>query len=200
MFEDTNYYSVYGNLKFDSYSDPHFPKDGFYFNGVFHLYLDSTGENNDFEEFSIGKADIGYAFSISDKLALKSETSGGFSLGGNNITSLNFALGGYGNNFVNNLYSFYGYDYVDIAGNSFVKATFTLDYEIFKKHHILLASNFANIEDGLFESGQFFSSPDYTGYALGYSLETFLGPLEGKYSYSPETGESYWFFNLGFWF
>ena len=200
VFEDTNYYSVYGNLKFDSYSDPHFPKDGFYFNGVFHLYLDSTGENNDFEEFSIGKADIGYAFSISDKLALKSETSGGFSLGGNNITSLNFALGGYGNNFVNNLYSFYGYDYVDIAGNSFVKATFTLDYEIFKKHHILLASNFANIEDGLFESGQFFSSPDYTGYALGYSLETFLGPLEGKYSYSPETGESYWFFNLGFWF
>jgi NTE family protein len=75
-----------------------------------------------------------------------------------------------------------------------------LDYEIFKKHHVLLAANYANIEDGLFETGDFLSSPDFSGYAIGYSLETFLGPLEAKYSYSPETGNSHWFFNLGFWF
>lgn len=200
VFENTNYYSVFGNLVFDSYSDTRFPKDGFYFNGYFHLYLDATGENNNFEEFSIAKADIGYAFSFTDNLALKTEASGGFSLGENSATALNFALGGYGNNFVNNLYSFYGYDYVDISGNSFVKATFTLDYEIIKKHHILLAANYANVEEGLFETGNWFSSPDYSGYALGYSLETFLGPLEGKYTYSPDTGNGYWFFNLGFWF
>ena len=200
VFENTNYLSVFGNLKFDSYSDSHFPKNGFYFSGDFHWYLNASGENSDFEKFSIAKADIGYAFSFNDKVTLKTETSGGFSIGGNNTTSLNFALGGYGNNFVNNIYSFYGYDYVDIAGNSFVKATFTLDYEFYKKHHILLAANYGNIEDEIFESGEWISTPDYSGYALGYSLETFLGPLEGKYTYSPETGESYWFFNLGFWF
>src|SRR5690606_24164934 len=106
-----------------------------------------------FSQFSIAKADIGYAFSFTDKLALNILAQGGFKVGDNSTTSLDFALGGYGNNFINNFSSFYGYDYLSITGNSFVKSTFTLDYEIFKKHHITLAANFANIEDNLFESG-----------------------------------------------
>lgn len=199
-FENTDYFSVFGNLIFDDYDNSLFPKNGFYFNGDFHLYLNASDFNADFEQFSIAKADIGYAFSFSDQLALKSETSGGFKIGNNSTTTLGFGLGGYGRNFINNFQSFYGYDYLALSGDSFVKATFTLDYEIFKKHHILLAANYANIGDGLFETGNFFTTPDYSGYALGYSLETFLGPLEGKYTYSPETGNGYWFFNLGFWF
>lgn len=200
IFENTDYYSVYGNLKFDDYDNSYFPKNGFYFNGDFHLYLNASGFNKNFEEFSIAKADLGYAFSFSDKLALKTEASGGFKIGDKSTNTLGFAIGGYGANFINSFYSFYGYDYLALTGDSFVKTTLTLDYEIFKKHHILLAGNFANIDDGLFESGQFFSSPNYNGYAIGYSLETFLGPLEGKYSYSPDTGRGYWFFNLGYWF
>ncbi|WP_439151007.1 patatin-like phospholipase family protein [Winogradskyella sp.] len=199
-FENTDYFGLFGNLIFDDYDNSYFPKNGFYFNGDFHLYLNASGFNRDFEEFSIAKADIGYAFSFSNKLALKSEANGGFKIGDNSTTSLGFALGGYANNFINNFYSFYGYDFIALSGDSFMKATFTLDYELFKKHHILIAANYANIEDGIFESGEWLTAPDYSGYALGYSLETFLGPLEGKYNYSPETGESYWFFNLGFWF
>lgn len=200
IFENTGYFGLFGNLKFDSYSDSFFPKNGFYFNGDFHLYLNASNFNSDFEEFSIAKADIGYAFSFSDRVTLKTETSGGFKVGDNSTTALGFALGGYGNNLINNFYSFYGYDYFELSGDSFVKATFTLDYEIIKKHHILLAANYANIEDGIFETGEWLTSPDQSGYAIGYSLETFLGPLEGKYTYSPDTGNSYWFLNLGFWF
>ncbi|WP_299120632.1 patatin-like phospholipase family protein [uncultured Winogradskyella sp.] len=200
IFEKTDYFGVFGNLIFDDYDNVHFPKNGFYFNGDFHLYLDASNFNSDFKEFSIAKADIGYAFSFSDNLAFKTETSGGFKIGDDSTTTLGFGLGGYGNNFINNFQSFYGYDYLALFGDSFVKATFTLDYEIFKKHHIIIAANYANIEDGIFESGEWLSSPDYSGYAIGYSLETFLGPLEGKYTYSPETGNGYWFFNLGFWF
>lgn len=199
-FENTDYFSVYGNLIFDDYDNFNFPKSGFYFNGDFHLYLNASDFNTDFQQFSIAKANIGYAFSFTDNLALKTETSGGFKIGDNSTTTLGFGLGGYGKNFINNFQSFYGYDYLALSGDSFVKATFTLDYEIFKKHHILLAANYANTEDGIFETGEWITAPDYSGYALGYSLETFLGPLEGKYTYSPETGDGYWFFNLGFWF
>jgi NTE family protein len=199
-FENTDYLSLFGQLKFDDYDDPYFPKKGFYFNGDFHWYLDASGFNTNFDRFSIAKADIGYAFSFNDKLALKLESNGGFKIGDKSTNTLGFALGGYGANFINNFYSFYGYDYISILADSFVKATFTLDYEVFKKHHILLAANYANIEDGLFETGEWLSAPDYSGYAIGYSLETFLGPLEGKYTYSPENGKGYWFFNLGFWF
>ncbi|NRD19078.1 patatin-like phospholipase family protein [Winogradskyella eckloniae] len=199
-FDNTNYFSVYGNLIYDDFDNAHFPKSGFYVNADFHLYLNATGFNTDFDGFSIAKADFGYAFSFNDKLALKTEANGGFKIGSKSTNTLDFAFGGYGANFLSNFYSFYGYDFISIIGNSFVKSTFTLDYEFHKGHHILGAANFANIDDDLFETGQFFSSPDYTGYALGYSLETFIGPLEGKFSYSPDTGDSYWYFNLGFWF
>ncbi|BAO75825.1 patatin-like phospholipase family protein [Winogradskyella sp. PG-2] len=199
-FENTGYFGVFGNLKFDSYSDRFFPKSGFYFNGDLHWYLNASNFNRDFKKFSIAKADIGYAFSFSDKLAFKTEANGGFKIEDNPTTALGFAIGGFGNNFINNFSSFYGYDYLELSGDSFVKATFTLDFEMFKKHHLLIAANYANIEDGIFESGEWLTTPDYSGYAIGYSLETFLGPLEGKYTYSPDTGNGYWFFNLGFWF
>lgn len=200
FFENTDYLSVFGTLRLDMYDNKYYPKTGFYFNGDFHLYLHASHFNEDFEKFSIAKADIGYAFGITDKLSANIFTQGGFKIGDNSTQSLDFALGGYGNNFINNFISFYGYDYITLTGDSFVKGTLNFDYELFKKHHITFAANYANIGYGLFKSGTWFSSPSYSGYALGYGLETFLGPLEAKYTYSPELGESIWFINLGFWF
>ena len=95
---------------------------------------------------------------------------------------------------------FLGYDYVTLTGNSFVKGTIKLDYEIFKKNHFTFVANYANVEDGLFKTGEWFSAPDYSGYALGYAIETFLGPIQAQYSWSPENTKPYWFFNIGFWF
>lgn len=198
-FENTDYLSVFGTLRLDTYDNKYYPKNGVYFSGDFHLYLHASHFNKDFNKFSMAKADIGYAFGISNKLSANIFTQGGFKVGDNNTQSLDFALGGYGNNFINNFISFYGYDYITLTGDSFVKGTLNLDFEIFKKNHITFAANYANVGYGLFESGDWLSSP-YTGYALGYGLETFLGPLEAKYTYSPELGESIWLFNLGFWF
>lgn len=200
VFEKTDYLSVFGTLKFDTFDSKYYPKKGFYFDGDFHLYLHASGFNKDFKEFSIAKADIGYAFSITDKFSVNILTQGGFKIGDNNTQTLDFALGGYGSAFINNFISFYGYDYVSLIGDSFVKGTINFDYEWFKKHHILASANFSNIGTSIFESGNWFSSPDYTGYAVGYGLETFLGPIEIKCTYSPEQKKRIWFFNLGFWF
>ena len=200
VFENSNYLSLFGNLKHDTYNSKYFPSKGFYFNGDFNLYLYSSDYNNDFSEFSIAKAEIGFAFKLSNHLSINTVTEGGFKIGDNSTSSLNFALGGYGNNFINNFIPFFGYDYISLAGNSFVKGTINLDYHFIKKNHIIMSANFANIEDDIFETGEWFSAPDYSGYALGYSLETFLGPIEARYSWSPETKQGKWFFNLGFWF
>jgi len=200
VFEDSNYLSFFGTLKFDTYDNKFFPNEGFLFDSDFHLYLHSSDLNDTFTEFSIAKAKIGYSQSFSTKFSANLTAEGGFKIGDNPTPYLDFVLGGYGNNFINNFIPFYGYDFISLAGDSFVKATLTLDYEIFKKHHILFAGNFANVEDNMFSSGEWFTLPDYTGYALGYSLETFLGPLEAKYTWSPESGEGIWFVNLGFWF
>ncbi|WP_456438992.1 patatin-like phospholipase family protein [Psychroserpens sp.] len=200
LFENTDYGSVFGNLKLDTYDNKYFPKRGLYFDGNIHWYLVSSGFNSDFEPFSIAKADVGYAFSLSDKLAFNFKTSGGFKIGENSTNALDFALGGYGNNFINNFIPFYGYDFISLTGNSYVKASASVDYEIFKKHHITLEGNWANVDDLIFDTGEWFSLPDYRGYAFGYGVDTFLGPLQAKFTYSPEQRTSIWFFNIGFWF
>lgn len=200
LFENTDYLSVFGTLKLDTYDNKYFPKRGFYFNGDLHLYLYASRFNENFKEFSIAKADIGYAFSFSDKLAFNLQTHGGFKLGDKSTQALDFALGGYGNNLINNFIPFLGYDFLSLTGNSYVKASAIADYEIFKNHHITLEGNWANVDDDIFDTGEWFTLPDYRGYALGYAIDTFVGPIQGKFSYSPEQKKSVWFFNIGFWF
>ena len=200
VFENTDYASVFANLKLDTYDNKYFPKRGIYFNSDLHMYLFASNFNEDFENFSIAKADLGYAFSTSDKLAFNLQTSGGFKLGDKSTQTLDFALGGYGNNLINNFIPFIGYDFISLTGNSYVKASIVADYEVFKKNHITLEANWANIDDDIFESGEWFALPDYRGYGLGYAVETLVGPIQVKYSYSPEQKESIWFFNVGFWF
>ncbi len=199
-FEKSDFFSLFGNLKFDTYNNKYFPDKGFLFDGNFQLYLSSSDFNNNFSQFSIAKANIGYALSFSDKFSVLLGSEGGFKVGEDSNNSLNFALGGYGQNLINNFISFYGYDYISIIGDGFVKGTINLDYEIADKHHISLAANYGNVGNDLFTNGEWFTSPDYSGYALGYGMETFLGPIEIKYTWSPEISQSNWFFNVGFWF
>jgi NTE family protein len=200
LFENTDYLSLFGNLKLDTYDNKYFPTKGVYFNGDIHIYLHASSFVEDFQNFSIAKADIGYAFSVSDRLAFNLQTCGGFKIGEDTTRTLDFALGGYGNNLINNFIPFVGYDFISLTGNSYVKASFMADFEVFKKHHITAEGNWANIDDNIFDSGEWFTLPDYRGYALGYAIDSFLGPIQAKYSYSPEQKQSVWFFNIGFWF
>jgi len=199
-FENSDFVSVFGKLKFDTYDNKYFPNEGFLFDGDMHLFLSSSDFNNNFGQFSFAKANIGYALSFSKNFSVLIGSEGGFRVGDNSNNSMSFALGGYGNNFINNFISFYGYDYVSIIGDSFVKGYLNFDYEFVKNHHFNLGVNYANVADNIFETGEWFTTPDYSGYALGYAFETIFGPVEAKYSWSPETGKSKWFFNMGFWF
>ena len=81
VFEKTDYLSVFGKLKLDTYDNKYFPKKGVYFNGDLHTYLFASNFNKDFDNFSIAKADLGYAFSVSHNLAFNLKTSGGFKIG-----------------------------------------------------------------------------------------------------------------------
>jgi len=200
LFENTDYFSVFGALKLDTYDNKYYPSTGVYFNGEVHAYLFASKFNTGFDEFSIAKGDIGYAFKVSEKISLNFQSSGGFKFGDNSTNTLDFALGGYGNNFINNFIPFLGYDFISLTGNSYIKGYASADYEIFSKNHITVEANWANIGNDIYQTGEWFTLPDYRGYALGYGVETFLGPIQGKVSYSPEQRKSVWYFNIGFWF
>lgn len=198
VFESTNYYSGYGFLKYDSYDNSFFPKSGAYFSGDFHWYLLAEGKNKNFEPFSIAKAKMGYARRIFGKLSGHITTEGGFKLGGTETTTLDFALGGYGFKEMNNIIPFLGYEAISIRGNTYLKSSLTLDYEIFRKNHINLSANIANVGNDLFEKGQWIDRINYSAFSLGYGLETILGPMEIKYSYSPELDKTEWYVALGY--
>jgi NTE family protein len=198
IFESTNYYSAFGFLKYDSYDNSFFPKSGAYFSGDFHWYLLANGRNKNFEPFSLAKAKLGYAYTFFNKISANLTTEGGFKWGGPETTSLDFALGGYGFKEMNNIIPFMGYEAISLRGNTYLKSTLTFDYEIFRKNHINISANIANVGNDLFENGQWIDGVNYSGFTAGYGLETVLGPMEIKYSYSPELDKSEWYVALGY--
>ncbi|MDO1512646.1 patatin-like phospholipase family protein [Maribacter confluentis] len=199
-FEKSNYISVFGALKLDTYDDKYFPKRGLYFNGDMHYYLLSSDFNDNFKDFSVSKARMGMAFPLFKKLSLNLETEGGFKLGTSKVTSFDFLLGGFGTDFINNFAPFIGYDFISLFGNSYVKAYGRLDYEFAQKHHALFSANFANVDDDLFRTGDWFKVPMYSGFGVGYGWQSFLGPINLLYSWSPETDNSQFFVSVGYWF
>ncbi|WP_293875596.1 patatin-like phospholipase family protein [Flavobacterium sp.] len=199
-FEQSSYNSVFGYMKYDSFDNKLFPKKGWLFSGDIQSYLFSSNYTNEFNRYSIAKGEIGLVKSFYKKVTLKIQADVGLTFGKSSVHFFDFILGGYGFNTINNFKYFYGYDFLGISANSFIKSSFTLDYEIYKKNHINFSANYANVEDNLFATGRWFSEPKYNGYAIGYALESFLGPIEIKYSWSPELSRVYTFVNVGFWF
>jgi len=198
--DKSNYGSVFAYMKFDSFDNQYFPRKGWYFSADIHNHLFSSNYSNKFNPFSIAKADVGVAVKVFNKTTFKFQTEAGFSIGNESLPFFNFVLGGYGFVPINNFRPFYGYDFLSIMGDSYLKSSLALDYEVFKKNHLIISANYANIENNLFDTLEWISLPKYSGYALGYGLETIIGPVEVKYSWSPETHQGYTWFSIGFWF
>lgn len=198
--EKGNFFSSYGYVRFDSLDDKYFPSKGFLFDGDFHWIVMQSGYEGDFSPYSIAKAKMGFAVPIATNVSFNMFTEGGFHLGNSEVESLKFILGGWGNDFINNITPFLGYDFVSFGGKGYVKATFNADWEFFKNNHLNLTANFANAGDEIFESGEWFTLPDYTGYSVGYGYESIIGPIQAKFNWSPEVNEKFLTFSVGYWF
>ena len=198
--DNSNYVSLFGYLKADSFDNKYFPKKGWYFSGDIQTYVASSNYTGGFQPYSIAKGDFGVAASLFKNATVKFQTDAGFSFGQQSVTFFNFILGGYGSNMINNFKYLYGYDHLSVAGNSYIKSTATIDYEFLKKNHLNFSANFANIGDRIFETVNWISIPKYSGYALGYGMETIIGPVEIKYTWSPELSKGFTWFSIGFLF
>ena len=198
IIDKSSYLSLFSYMKFDSFDNKYFPKKGWYFTGDIQSYLFSSNYTGNFKPFSIAKGDFGVAATLFNNATLKFQTDAGFSFGQESVPFFNFILGGYGYNTLNGFKYLYGYDYLSMVANSYIKTTGTIDYEFYKKNHINFSANFANIGNRIFESVDWISFPKYSGYAVGYGLETIIGPVEIKYSWSPEQAKGFTWFSVGF--
>lgn len=199
-FEKSDYLSALAYLRYDSYDNRYFPKKGSYFSGDFQSYLYSSDYRDKFNRFSILKAEAGFARTFFGRFTTKFDAEAGSAIGDQSVPFFDFVLGGYGFSSVNNFRPFFGYDFLSVSGDSYIKTGVTFDYEIFRKHHVNASANFANLGANIFADGAWISWPHYTGYAVGYGMETIIGPIEIKYSWSPELPKGFTWFSVGFWF
>ena len=68
------------------------------------------------------------------------------------------------------------------------------------KRDSFITINTAEPNDELFENTEWISKPKFSGYAVGYGIETIVGPVEVKYTWTPELSKGYVLFTIGFWF
>jgi NTE family protein len=201
IFDKSDYLSAFGYIKYDSFNQKYFPKKGWSFFGEMKTFLYSSDYTRQFERFSIAKAEAGIVFEPLKKLTIRLQSEVGFAIGERTISFFDFVLGGYGFVPANNFKPFFGYDFLSLAGDSYAKQTATIDYVLYKKHHVNFTGNFANVGNRIFEHIEgWLKKPNYTGYAIGYGMESIIGPLEIKHSWSPETGNHFTWFSVGFWF
>ncbi len=199
-FDNSNYLGGFANMTIDTYDNKYFPRNGFMLKGEFKNYFYSSDYADEFDNFSVLSGQIGYAKSITSRLSFDIKSRLGTIIGEHAPMGFNFILGGYGFADSESIIPFLGYDFLSLGGNSFIAGTIQLDYEIFRKHHINISANFANAGERIFSSSEWFTKSNYSGYALGYGMQTVIGPIEAKFTYSPDTGNTYTMISVGFWF
>ena len=198
VFDKSNYFNAFGYLKLDTYDDRNFPTKGYFADLNAKWYL-SSDYNSNFKPFLQAKGTLGFATTIADKFTFQHTTEAGFSFDNPTSNVFDFYLGGYNKNYINTFTSFYGYDFAELSNKSFVKSEFIFRYHFSDNHYALFIANYGRLDGNVFKDIEIFKEVK-SGYAIGYSWDTFIGPIELKYSWSPNNNKNYWLFNLGFWF
>lgn len=199
IIDKSNYYSGFGYLKLDTYNKKYFATKGVFADLNFKWFLSSSDYNNNFRMFSQAKGTVGFVKTFFERVTFQNTHDAGFTIGNPTATIFDFYLGGYNQNYINNFVTFYGYEFAELTNTSFIKSQFDIRYNFKDKHYLSFIANYARLDDNVFKDIDVFKDIR-SGYALGYSYNSFLGPIEIKYSWSPDINQSQFLFNLGFWF
>lgn len=198
-FEKSHFLDVFGKVMLDTYDANNFPKKGVFLDAEYILYGVSSDYNNNFTTFSQLMGKIGFAHTFFDKLTFHLISEAGVTIGNNENSVLDYHLGGYNKNFINTFIPFYGYGFADLNESAFLRTALTARFEIFKENYLSFTGNFGRLNDDIWNDGRIFDDTK-KGFAAGYGLNTFIGPIELLYSWSPETSNHHWYVTVGFWF
>lgn len=199
-FDNSSYVNFSAYLKLDTYDKKTFPTRGFYADLGGKFYAWSSDHLDNFKSFPQINGRIGFVTTFWDALTFQYTNDAGFTFANPTSEVFDFYLGGYNQNYINTFNLLYGYDFAQVSGKSFLRSEFLLRYKIVNDHYAIFLANYGRVDENVFSDGRGLFEDVLSGYALGYSIDTRLGPIELKYSWSPQNKEKYWLFNLGFWF
>lgn len=198
--DKSHYVSPFFTLVLDTYDNKYFPTKGVTFNAEVKHSFYSTNYNQNFEPFTQINGELGTVKTFFNKLSIELKGDIGITVGSLPSPNLNYFLGGYGFQSISNIKPFFGYDFLSLNANTYLKTTVRVDYSFYKKHHLNLTANYMHLQNAMFQYNDWFSQPLKSGYALGYGFQTVIGPLEIKQSYSPQVKTHFTWLSLGFWF
>lgn len=198
VFDNSNYYSAVGYILYDTLDDTFYPKTGIYLKGDVEQLLYTTGRNKSNGSFSVVRGQAVGAMPMANNLTFIGGIEAGFVLGRQHTRTMDFLLGGFGYTSMHNMVQLYGYAPFSLRGDSYFTVKAEMDFEFYPKNHINIGYNIANVGNDLFESKEWYRKIQYTGFAVGYGLETFLGPIDIKYSYSPELKSAQFYVVIGY--
>ncbi len=196
--DNSAYLNAFGTLFFDSFDNNYFPKSGlkgaFTFKSMF-----LASELSELSPLSLLSGRISYAHTIKDRLSFELSGDMGLSIGDKSFELFEYYLGGTNQNFINTFVPFYGYEMATIQGRDFIKGMLKTRYEIIDKNHVSFIINYANVGDDILSKKLEFDELN-SGYGFSYGIDSFMGPIELIYTWSPEQSSSLWYINVGFWF
>lgn len=199
VIDRSNYFNSFAYLKLDTYDQKYFVTKGYFADFNVKWFMASTDFNEDFKQFAQAKGTLGFATTFGERFTFKLNNEAGFTFNSPTSQVFDFYLGGYNQNYINTFVTMYGYNFAELSNKSFIKSEFTFRYRFFENHYASIIANYARLDSNVFKDINVFKNV-FSGYAVGYSYDSFLGPIELKYSWSPDTNQRYWLFNLGFWF
>ena len=199
-FDNSNYLNFLAYLKLDTYNDKSFPTKGFYADVGSKFYIWSSDYLTNFQPFPQISGRIGFASTFFESLTFQYTNDAGFTFENPTSQVFDFYIGGYNQNYINTFFPMYGYEFAQLSDKSFLRSEFLFRYKITKDNYATFIANYAKVDKNVFGDFGGVFKDILSGYAFGYSLDTILGPIEIKYSWSPDHNKKYWLFNLGFWF
>jgi NTE family protein len=190
----TPIFNVYAAYKIDSYDDANYPTDG---SRLLIKANQAISENK--HPMTFMKLDYETTFaSAGKKLFFMPGIFVGASFGDPSPYPYKFVLGGMGQNYIENMVPFAGMRYTSYFEDNTIIARLKIRWNFLGKHNIFVIGNAGTFND-IFES-MFSDSKLYYGGAIGYSLQSLIGPIELSWAASNQGPYGTGFLNIGYWF
>jgi len=197
---DNRFLNFYGQLKFDTYDRANFATSGVQLKGDLTMltYYESYLGQMPFNPQFMATGRYNQMIPVNERLKL--EPSAYLALShGDTIPSLYMAyFGGHAEYYTKRVKPFIGLGYMQVNARHAFALGLDVRYRLFEKQYLSLILNSGVVTNTLENLSQ--TASILHGIGLGYSIDTFIGPVEftlGISDYAPRL-ETY--FNIGYWF
>ena len=109
-----------------------------------------------------------------------------------------YVIGGQGQNYIRNMVPFVGMQYTSFLGDNVIIARTKVRWNFYDNHYLFVIGNMGTFNE-IFEK-MFVDSKLYYGGALGYSLNSLIGPIEFSISASNQGPYMQNYLSIGYWF